>query len=241
MDLNWDRNDDEEERASSDLMLSANEDSLLIKNIRIKLEKSRDDSFHVTLIKRARSSSPRNAEIIAEQISYAVEQYDSILSLPIAFPITTQNKFHNQQVIVQIEVPVGKEIYVDGKANNLHWYSVKGGANGLSINVDDEDDNFWRSGVWYVMKETGIEKKFKDEETDKGELMDRIQQMKEEIEKENKKIEEMELNIKNGDTTVNVKINTTAMADGEEDPAAGASSNPRRLFFGAMNLLKMGR
>jgi hypothetical protein len=51
----------------------------------------------------------------------------------------------------------------------------------------------------------------------------------------------MELNIKNGDTTVNVKINTTAMADGEEDPAAGASSNPRRLFFGAMNLLKMGR
>jgi phage shock protein PspC (stress-responsive transcriptional regulator) len=241
MDLNWDRNDDEEERASSDLMLSANEDSLLIKNIRIKLEKSRDDSFHVTLIKRARSSSPRNAEIIAEQISYAVEQYDSILSIPIAFPITTQNKFHNQQVIVQIEVPVGKEIYVDGKANNLNWYSVKGGANGLSINVDDEDENFWRSGVWYIMKETGIEKKFKDEETDKGELMDRIQQMKEEIEKENKKIEEMELNIKNGDTTVNVKINTTAMADGEEDPAAGASSNPRRLFFGAMNLLKMGR
>ncbi|MEY4777838.1 MAG: hypothetical protein RIS13_586, partial [Bacteroidota bacterium] len=241
MDLNWDRNDDEEERASSDLMLSANEDSLLIKNIRIKLEKSRDDSFHVTLIKRARSSSPRNAEIIAEQISYAVEQYDSILSLPIAFPITTQNKFHNQQVIVQIEVPVGKEIYVDGKANNLNWYSVKGGANGLSINVDDEDENFWRSGVWYIMKETGIEKKFKDEETDKGELMDRIQQMKEEIKKENKKIEEMELNIKNGDTTVNVKINSTAMTDGEEDPAAGASSNPRRLFFGAMNLLKMGR
>ena len=222
-------------------MLSANEDSVLLRNIRIKLEKSRDDSFHVTLIKRARSSSPRNAEIIAEQISYAVEQYDSILSLPIAFPITTQNKLHNQQVIVQIEVPVGKEIYVDGKANNLHWYSVKGGANGLSINVDDEDENFWRSGVWYIMKETGIEKKFKDEETDKGELMEKIQKMKEEIEKENKKIEEMEMNIKNGDTTVNVKINTTAMADGEEDPAAGASSNPRRLFFGAMNLLKMGR
>lgn len=241
LDLDWDDNDEQDRHRSSDVMLSVNEDSLLLKNIRVKLEKSRDDSFHVTLIKRARSSSPKNAEIIAEQISYAVEQYDSILSLPDAFPITTQNKFHNQQVIVQIEVPVGKEIYVDGKANNLHWYSVKGGANGLSINVDDEDENFWRSGVWHIMKETGIEKKFKDEETDKGELMDRIQKMKEEIEKENNKIEEMELNIKNGDTTVNVKINTTAMADGEEDPAAGASSNPRRLFFGAMNLLKMGR
>jgi hypothetical protein len=92
------------------------------------------------------------------------------------------------------------------------------------------------------MKQTGIEKKFKDDdETDKGELMDKIQKMKEEIEKENQKIEEIEMNIKNGDTTVNVKINTTAMADEEEDPAAGASSNPRRLFFGAMNLLKMGR
>ena len=243
LDLDWDDNDDQDRNRSSDVMLSVNEDSLLLKNIRVKLEKSRDDSFHVTVIKRARSSSPRNAEIIAAQISYAVEQYDSILSLPIAFPITTQNKFHNQQVIVKIEVPVGKEIYVDGKANNLNWYSVRGGANGLSINVDDDydEDNIWTSGVWYIMKETGIEKKFKDDETDKGELMDRIQKMKEEIEKENNKIEEMEMNIKNGDTTVNVKINTTAMADGEEDPARGASSNPRRLFFGAMNLLKMGR
>ena len=244
LDLDWDDNDDQDRNRSSDVMLSVNEDSLLLKNIRVKLEKSRDDSFHVTLIKRARSSSPRNAEIIAEQISYAIEQYDSILSLPIAFPITTQNKFHNQQVIVKIEVPVGKEIYVDGKANNLNWYSVRGGANGLSINVDDDydDDNIWTSGVWYIMREGGVEKKYKDEEsTHKGELMDKIQRMKEEIEKENNKIEEMEMNIKNGDTTVNVKINTTAMADAEEEPATGASSNPRRLFFGAMNLLKMGR
>ncbi len=244
LDLDWDDNDEQDRYRSSDVMLSANEDSVLLRNIRIKLEKSRDDSFHVTLIKRARSSSPRNAEIIAEQISYAVEQYDSILSLPDAFPITTKNKFHNQQVIVKIEVPVGKEIYVDGKANNLNWYSVRGGPNGLSINIDDDydDDNIWTSGVWYIMKETGIEKKFKDEDgSDKGELMDRIQKMKEEIEKENKKIEEMEMNIKEGDTTVNVKINTTVMADREDDPATSTSSNPRRLFFGAMNLLKMGR
>jgi hypothetical protein len=92
------------------------------------------------------------------------------------------------------------------------------------------------------MKETGIEKKFKDEDdSNKGELMDRIQKMKEDIEKENKKIEEMEMNIKEGDTTVNVKINTTAMADREDDPATSTSSNPRRLFFGALNLLKMAR
>ena len=243
LDLDWDDNDEQDRYRSSDVMLSANEDSVLLKNIRVKLEKSRDDSFHVTLIKRARSSSPRSAEIIAEQISYAVEQYDSVLSLPIAFPITTKNKFHNQQVIVKIEVPVGKEIYVDGKANNLNWYSVRGGANGLSINIDDDydEDNIWTSGVWYIMRDGGIEKKYKDEEsTDKGELMDKIQRMKEEIEKENNKIEEMEMNIKNGDTTVNVKINTTALADGEEDPAMGTSSHPRRLFFGAMNLLKMG-
>ncbi len=243
LDLDWEDNDDQDRYRSSDVMLSVNEDSLLLKNIRIKLEKSRDDSFHVTLIKRARSSSPRNAEIIAEQISYAVEQYDSILSIPSAFPITTQNKFHNQQVIVKIEVPVGKEIYVDEKAHYLNWYSVRGGANGLSINVDDDDeDNIWTNGVWYIMKETGIEKKFKDEgDSDKRELMDKIQQMKEEIEKENNKIEEMDMKIKNGDTTVNVKINTTAMADEEDADAAGVSSPRARFFFGAMNLLKMGR
>lgn len=243
LDLDWDDNDDEDRRSSSDLMLSVNEDSLLVRNIRVKLEKSRDDSFHVTLIKRARSSSARNAEMIAEQISFSVEQYDSILSLPTAFPITTQTKFHNQQVIVQIEVPVGKEIYVDGKANNLNWYSVRGGANGFSINVDDDDeDNIWRSGVWYIMREGGIEKKYKDEEsTDKNDLIDRIRRMKEEIERENNKIEEMEMNIKKGDTIVNVKINTTAMADEDDAVAVGAASPKARFFFGAMNLLKMGR
>lgn len=242
LDLDWDDNDEQDRYRSSDVMLSVNEDSLLLKNIRVKLEKSRDDSFHVTLIKRARSSSPKNAEIIAEQISYAVEQYDSILSLPDAFPITTKNKFHNQQVIVKIEVPVGKEIYVDGKANNLNWYSVRGGPNGLSINIDDDydDDNIWTSGVWYIMRDGGIEKKYKDEASaDKGELMDKIQKIKEEIKKENIKIEEIEMNIKNGDTTVNVTINTTAMADEEDADAVRAAYPKTRFFIGAMNLLKM--
>jgi len=39
LDLDWDDNDDQDRHRSSDVMLSVNEDSLLLKNIRVKLEK----------------------------------------------------------------------------------------------------------------------------------------------------------------------------------------------------------
>jgi phage shock protein PspC (stress-responsive transcriptional regulator) len=207
LDLNI-GDDDEFQNNGNEIMLTANEDSLLLSNIRIKLERSRDSQFHVTLVRRARANSPMEAESIAGEISFAIDQADSILTLPASFPITTTQKFRNQQVIVEIQVPVGREIYVDRKAENLHWYSLKGGPQGLLINVDDDWDseNGWRSGVWYIMKESGIEKKYKDKDLENEAIEELEERIRKEIQKENMKVEDMDIKINGKDTIVNLNM-----------------------------------
>ena len=199
---------DDDKHDTDGLMLSRDEDSLLLSNIRIKLNKSRDSQFHVTVIKKAKSSSLVQAENFAEQISYTIKQQDSLLLLPIAFPITQTTKFRNQQVLVEIEVPVGKEIYLDGRADELSWYSIKSGRRGLVINIDDnyEDEDQWSSGVWYIMKERGIEKKYPDQDALNGTIENIKEGIRRELDNEKVDLENMEIKVKKGDTTVNLKI-----------------------------------
>lgn len=240
LNLNFGEDDDEDEIKNS-LRLSASEDSLLLGNIKIQVEKSNDDKFHVTTIRRARSSTPLLAEQIAESIPFLLSQADSILTLPIAFPITSNTKFRNQQVRVQIEVPVGKEIFINDRADNLQYYSVTTNGNGLTIDWDNDNgfNYFWRSGVWYIMTDHGLEKKYKDgEETLRGVI--------EKVEKEFKKgaIDSINMKVKEGDTTINISIKSHAKIDLEELSEDVEEEEPqswkgRKILFSAMNLLRI--
>lgn len=256
LDLDFD-NDFDIRRDNDGIFLSRNEDSLLMSNIRVAIEKSPDSLFHVTLIKRARSSSPVQAEGYAELISYKVSQLDSVLQLPLSFPITTSTKFRNQQVLVEVKVPVGKEVYIDKRADELSWYSVRAGQRGLNINIDnDYEESNWRTGVWYIMQADGIERKNKDELSDDERLDKMMKKFEKEIEDNGIDIEEMDIKIKDGDTSINVNLNTflpkpltpptppdrpTFEEGVEEEIVFSSPSRSRRIFFGAMNLLKLGR
>ena len=256
LDLDFD-NDFDIRRDNDGIFLSRNEDSLLMSNIRVAIEKSPDSLFHVTLIKRARSSSPVQAEGYAELISYKVSQLDSVLQLPLSFPITTSTKFRNQQVLVEVKVPVGKEVYIDKRADELSWYSVRAGQRGLNINIDnDYEESNWRTGVWYIMQADGIERKNKDELSDDERLDKMMKKFEKEIEDNGIDVEEMDIKIKDGDTSINVNLNTflpkpptsptppdrpTFEEGVEEEIVFSSPSRSRRIFFGAMNLLKLGR
>ena len=256
LDFDFD-NDFDIRRDNDGIFLSRNEDSLLMSNIRVAIEKSPDSLFHVTLIKRARSSSPVQAEGYAELISYKVSQLDSVLQLPLSFPITTSTKFRNQQVLVEVKVPVGKEVYIDKRADELSWYSVRAGQRGLNINIDnDYEESNWRTGVWYIMQADGIERKNKDELSDDERLDKMMKKFEKEIEDNGIDIEEMDIKIKDGDTSINVNLNTflpkpptpptspdrpTIEEGVEEEIVFSSPSRSRRIFFGAMNLLKLGR
>ncbi|MFM1794913.1 MAG: hypothetical protein RL642_1298 [Bacteroidota bacterium] len=254
LDFDFD-NDFDIRRDNDGIFLSRNEDSLLVSNIRLSIEKSPDSLFHVTLIKRARSSSPALAEGFAEKISYTVSQQDSLLKLPISFPITTDTKFRNQQVMVEVKVPLGKEVYIDKRADELSWYTVRAGQRGLNINIDhDYEESTWRTGVWYIMKADGIERKNKEELSDDERLDKMMNKFKKEIEDEGIEIEDVDIKIKNGDTSIKVKVNAFVPKeptpptppdrptfDEKEEIVFSSPSKSRRLLFGAMNLLKLGR
>ena len=241
LNLNFGDTDDNEDDLKNSLRLSASEDSLLLGNIKIQVEKSSDDKFHVTTIRRARSSTPLLAEQIAESIPFQLSQADSILTLPIAFPITSNTKFRNQQVRVQIEVPVGKEIFINDRADNLHYYSVTTNNNGLTIDWDNDNgfNYFWRSGVWYIMTDHGLEKKYKDA----GETLNGVI---EKVEKEFKKgaIDSINMKVKEGDTTINISIKSHAKIDLEQlsddvEDEEPQSWKGRKILFSAMDLLRI--
>ncbi len=166
LDLNFDVDDHHEDQDMNGLLLSSKEDSMLLNNIRIKLVKSNDGQFHVSTIKRSRASSVVEAEKYASLINYPVEQTDTVLTIPTGFSINKQTKFRNQQVIIQVEIPVGKEIYVAGAANNFHWYNIKSGPTNVTFDFDNENDleEYWNTGIWYVMTENGVKQKYEDAE-----------------------------------------------------------------------------
>lgn len=241
LNFNFGDFEDQDDDLSNHLKLSANEDSMLLGNINIQIEKSSDQQFHVTTIRKARSSSPILAEQIAESIPFEISQLDSIITLPNVFPITTKTKFRNQQVKIQIEVPVGKEIFVNDPYDNFQHYSVRTNGSGLILdwNNDNGDNYFWRSGVWYIMTEHGLEKKYKDAE-------DRLNGVIEKEEKEFKKgvIDSINMKVKEADTTINISIRSHAKIDQEQLSEDVEDEEPqswkgRRILFSAMDLLRI--
>ena len=240
--------DDDLNQKVGGLKLSKQEDSLLLKNMRVRLEKSMDDSFHVYIIKRARASSTSDAESFAEQISLPVEQHDSILHFPSGFVVNDKAKFRNQQVIIMVEVPVGKEVYIDRRANNFDWYNIRGGVRGLSIDIDEDyDDELWRPGRWYKMTDVGIERIGGGDEIelDKNDLEDKIDRLKEEIRQKEIDLKSVDIKIKEKDTTVDVVIKSNASksksVSSEMEADDPASNNNVQILFRALNLLKLAR
>ncbi len=207
--------------------LSANEDSMLLNTVRIKVVKSNDSSYHVTNLKFARGTSPVAGEETAGKISFPITQKDSVLYLPKGFPISRESKFRNQQVLVVVEVPVGKMIKVDRSTDWYSWFTVNANyRRGINIQIDDDWDNsyWWERDVWYVMTENGLErvdKKDKDEENNDD-------TEKKGGEYRYKKGDTIDIKIKNKDTSVNIKINAEVSRKNTEKETAEAGDETNK-------------
>jgi len=140
------------------------EDTIFFPNINLRVLKSDNDSFKITLLKLAYGSSKDQAEHAAENINFNINQKDSFLLLDRGIPITKTDKFRNQSVYITIYVPVGKRIFVDdgiGWGNNFHL--------GFNRNVDDwgwrsnNEGYDWSNNTEYIMTEDGLKKTHPDE------------------------------------------------------------------------------
>lgn len=138
------------------------EDSMKLANVDIRVVKSEDSNYSVTVYKYSRGNSRRAAETRASNIKYAVSYADSVLNLGSGYAINRDSKFRAQEVVVEIKVPVGKKLRFDPSVTDkLEPMNVRIGEPGRRNRDWDNDDwdydrSFdWQTGVDYVMTESG--------------------------------------------------------------------------------------
>jgi phage shock protein PspC (stress-responsive transcriptional regulator) len=132
------------------------EDTAFVNNVDVRILKSLNDSFRVTVIKMATGRSRNIAENNAALIQYSGTQADSILQMSKGIAINKTDKFRNQRVVLTIYVPVGKRIKVD---KSISWFNdVHIGDNWDNSDWyydSDSDSQDWKSGVEYIMNADG--------------------------------------------------------------------------------------
>ncbi|MEP6685122.1 MAG: PspC domain-containing protein [Parafilimonas sp.] len=148
---------------------SVDEDTIFIENIHLRILKSENDSFRVTMLKLAYGSSKDMAEHRAQNINFNITQKDSLLMLDRGIPVTKDEKFRNQSVYVTIYVPIGKRIFVN---NDIGW------GNDFRLGFHNDVDNWnwrsnnegydWSNNTEYIMTDDGLKPTHPSENNDEG-------------------------------------------------------------------------
>jgi phage shock protein PspC (stress-responsive transcriptional regulator) len=140
------------------------EDSMVLSNVRLRIEKSIDSSYHVSYVRYSNGRSDGQAEQLAKNISYGITQWDSVLYLDHGFSIPRGEKFRNQSIMVTVKVPIGKRIIIDRSVPRKlnRWFSVGPGTRHWN-DWEYDSDGYWVNGDWnrsveYVMTPGGIER-----------------------------------------------------------------------------------
>ncbi len=135
-----------------------NQDTLMLNTVRVNVVKSPDSSFHLYKVKFGRGRNPNAARQIAERINFDVQVRDSVIVLPQGFAISTNEKFRNQQVLIVIEVPVGKKVEMAKSLDNFDWFSINVNGRGWNSGWNNDWDHGygWQSNREYVMTPDGL-------------------------------------------------------------------------------------
>jgi phage shock protein PspC (stress-responsive transcriptional regulator)/heme/copper-type cytochrome/quinol oxidase subunit 2 len=144
-------------------------DSVFLNTVRVNVVKSADSNFHIYKVKYSRANSVPKARDLANRIDFKMEQEGNTLTLAPGFAISKNDKFRNQQVLVVIEVPVGKRIEMDKSIDHYDWFNIEANRrNGLNIQWDDRWDNSysWSNNVEYIMTPDGLKKTTDLDETE---------------------------------------------------------------------------
>ncbi len=137
-------------------LFGANLDSILLNTVRIDVVKSNDSSFHITKVKFSRGNDPVKARELAEKINFTTMQNDSVLFLPKGFSISKTERWRNQQVLLILQVPVGKRFRLDKSISKYDWFDVRYNHRGGLDIEDNWERTYWvESGRDYIMTPDG--------------------------------------------------------------------------------------
>jgi phage shock protein PspC (stress-responsive transcriptional regulator) len=158
-----------------------NDDTVRVRNLRIRIVQSKTDSFEVKYVTMSNGKSINEANSYAQKINFSITQQDSTLFLDRGIAITKTEKFRNQHVIMTIAVPVGKRF----KITNKGWSQTNIRVNSRGVHsetmnhfggddiwVDEWNENWdnesyaFDRGVEYKMTADGLEKLKSDQDAD---------------------------------------------------------------------------
>lgn len=197
--------------------VSPNNDSVILNTVRIRVSRSSDSLYRLKIFKASRGGSMAEAEKTAEKISFEVRQEDSVIYLPKGFAIAAADKFRNQQVILVVEVPVGKTIRIDGSNEWFDFFDLKGKKNGLQLNFSYQfDDKFFpfEFDRWYRMNTYGLDKLGLTPEERIEELKERIEDEFRDLERKNGNLKDsIDIRINGKDTIINLNVDFSQIQD----------------------------
>jgi phage shock protein PspC (stress-responsive transcriptional regulator) len=136
-----------------DFFDNINQDTSYLKNIKVEIVKSPNDSFRIVMTKSARGFNKNDADISAQNIQFNITQKDSLLLIDKGIAITRKDKFRDQQITLTIFVPIGKQIRIDknvGCGDNCHFGNNWDNDN---IEIDNAD---WDENTDYIMQPDGL-------------------------------------------------------------------------------------
>jgi hypothetical protein len=210
-----------------DGLLSMTDDSIYLNNVRVRIVKSPDSLYHSYAIKSSHAGDDATALKNAQQLTYEVNQQDSLMYLSRGFAVPKGTRFRNQGVIVTIQVPVGKRIQIDRSVSRrLNWFNINHRRDDFDWEEDYQDYQSWSDNVEYVMTVGGLERVKKDgdleEEKDPNDVMEEFKKSKEELQKEidrqEKELQEKKKELeKSIDSTKTYRYKVTVNEDISED------------------------
>jgi len=150
----WDEEDDVPFRL-------VNDDSMWLNTVRVTLEQSNDSLFHVYKACSSRGGTSSEARTFAGHIVFEIQQHDSVINMPRGFVISRKDRFRNQQVLITVEVPVGKAVQVSGDVDDYSWFTIDNdGHGGYEMESWDNDSHRYGNDNIYTMTPNGLRKKF---------------------------------------------------------------------------------
>jgi len=167
----------------------SDEDTVYVRNLRIRIVQSLNDSFQIKVVKLSNGKTVQNANELANKINFELTQQDSLLYLDKGIGINKIDKFRNQHIIMTIAVPIGKRI----KITNKGWSQTNVNINGRgmrmgTINRISSDENWYdewnepwdnesysfERGVEYRMTKSGLEKIKRADDFDSNDSSDEL-------------------------------------------------------------------
>lgn len=222
------------------------EDTIMLSTVGIDLVPSKDSEFHTTILKRSLGPNPNAARQTASQIDFDIVQRDSLLTLPRGFAVTRDQKYRGQHVLVKIDVPIGKRIYIDRSIGDYEYFEVRFNNNRRRYWRDeyyDWDHDRLQTGVEYVMTQDGP-KRVEDLDPDelaKGNFVSRERRRRNDDRRnENSRDYRYDsTDIKRDSTPPNNSSGRNTEAKGEKEFLAGSSSGRNEIATPVTAVLRM--